>query len=116
MTPARIGVVGGGAWGTALANAAAAAGRAVTLWMRDAAHAARLQATRTNDRYLPGVPLHAGVAVTAAPADLSGADAVLIVTPAQAVREALGQLAPALAPRRRSSCAPRGSSAAPAGS
>ena len=38
----RIGVVGGGAWGTALANAAAAAGHDVTLWLRDPEAAARL--------------------------------------------------------------------------
>ena len=52
----RIAVLGAGSWGTALANAVARAGRGVTLWARDPAHAATL----THDRespYLPGIKL-----------------------------------------------------------
>jgi glycerol-3-phosphate dehydrogenase (NAD(P)+) len=94
----RIGVVGGGAWGTALANAAAAAGHDVTLWLRDPEAAARLQDTRENARYLPGVPLHARIAVTAAATDLAEAGTVLMVTPAQTLRGVLADLAPAFAP------------------
>ncbi|MGU3540713.1 NAD(P)H-dependent glycerol-3-phosphate dehydrogenase [Methylobacterium sp. A54F] len=93
----RIAVVGGGAWGTALANAAAAAGHDVTLWLRDAQAAERLEASRENTRYLPGVPLHAGIRATAAAAELGAAGTVLLVTPAQTMRAVLGQLAPALA-------------------
>ncbi|WP_132254607.1 NAD(P)H-dependent glycerol-3-phosphate dehydrogenase [Methylobacterium segetis] len=89
-----IAVVGGGAWGTALANAAAAAGHPVTLWLRDAEAAARLQETRENARYLPGVPLHAGIAATDRPEALAGAAALLLVTPAQTMRGVLGQLGP----------------------
>ena len=59
-----VAVIGGGAWGTALANAAAAAGHPVTLWLRDAEAAARMQASRTNARYLPGIGLHEGVRAT----------------------------------------------------
>ncbi len=94
----RIGVVGGGAWGTALANAAAAAGHDVTLWLRDPEAAARLQDTRENARYLPGVPLHRRIAVTAGASDLAGAGTVLMVTPAQTLRGVLADLAPAFAP------------------
>ena len=61
---ATVGVVGGGSWGTALANAVAAR-HPVTLWLRDADHASRIEATRENTRYLPGVPLHPRVRATA---------------------------------------------------
>ena len=74
-------VVGGGAWGTALANAAAGAGHPVTLWLRDATAAAALQADRENPRYLPGVPLHPGIAATADPHRLADARATLLVEP-----------------------------------
>jgi glycerol-3-phosphate dehydrogenase (NAD(P)+) len=66
--------------------------------MRDAALAASMQAARANDRYLPGVPLHPRVTATASDPDLAAAEAVLMVTPAQTVRENLERLAPALAP------------------
>ena len=46
----EVAVIGGGAWGTALANAAAAAGRPVTRWLRDGEAAAQLQASRENAR------------------------------------------------------------------
>ncbi|MDP4023434.1 NAD(P)H-dependent glycerol-3-phosphate dehydrogenase [Methylobacterium sp. NEAU 140] len=91
---AHVNVVGGGAWGTALANAAAAAGHPVTLWLRDPEAAARMQAARENPRYLPGVPLHAGVRATARAEDLAGARASLLVVPAQTVRGVLAALAP----------------------
>ncbi|KQO79278.1 NAD(P)H-dependent glycerol-3-phosphate dehydrogenase [Methylobacterium sp. Leaf88] len=93
----RIGVVGGGAWGTALANAAAAAGHDVTLWLRDPEAAARLQDTRENARYLPGVPLHPRIAVTAGASDLAEAGTVLMVTPAQTLRGVLADLGAAFA-------------------
>ncbi|MCE4226889.1 NAD(P)-dependent glycerol-3-phosphate dehydrogenase [Methylobacterium sp. C25] len=92
----RIVVVGGGSWGTALANAAACAGRDVTLWLRDPASAERLQKTRDNTRYLPGIPLHEEVRATSDESVLSEAGCVLLVTPAQTVREVLGQLRPHL--------------------
>ncbi|MCJ2076163.1 NAD(P)-dependent glycerol-3-phosphate dehydrogenase [Methylobacterium sp. E-016] len=93
-----VAVVGGGAWGTALANAAAAAGRPVTLWLRDARSAATLESERENPRYLPGVKLHPRIRATAEADDLAAAEAVLLVTPAQTSRAVLGQLAPAFAP------------------
>ena len=95
---ARIAVIGGGAWGTALANAAAAAGRETLLWMRDAQAARDMAATRENVRYLPGVPLHPRLTPTADPARLAGANAVLLVTPAQTLRAVLGALLPHLPP------------------
>lgn len=89
---APINVVGGGAWGTALANAAASAGHDVTLWLRDAAAAATIRASRENPRYLPGVPLHPAIRATAVSADLADARATLLVVPAQTVRGVLEDL------------------------
>ena len=93
-----VAVVGGGAWGTALANAAAAAGRPVTLWLRDPEAAARLEQSRENARYLPGVPLHPAIRATADGAALRSADSVLLVTPAQTLRSVLAQLGPEFRP------------------
>ena len=93
-----IAVVGGGAWGTALANAAAVAGHPVILWLRDAAAAARLEAIRENARYLPGVSLHAAIRATSDARDLRDAGTVLMVTPAQTLRAVLSDLAPSFDP------------------
>ncbi len=93
---ASIAVVGGGAWGTALANAAALAGRDVVLWLRDADAADRMAATRANERYLPGVALHPRVAPTADLERLADASAALLVTPAQTTRAMAAALAPVL--------------------
>ena len=97
-TGRRIAVVGGGAWGTALANAAAAAGHDVTLWLRDRQAAARLEETRENARYLPGVPLHRRIAATAEAEALGSAGTVLMVVPAQTLRGVLADLGSALTP------------------
>ncbi|MGX9424353.1 MULTISPECIES: NAD(P)H-dependent glycerol-3-phosphate dehydrogenase [Bradyrhizobium] len=90
-----VGVIGAGAWGTALAAVAARAGRDVVLYARDAAHAAQIQATRTNPR-LPGVPLESSVKVTADIAAAARTDLILVVTPAQHLRAAVMHLAPRL--------------------
>jgi glycerol-3-phosphate dehydrogenase (NAD(P)+) len=82
-----IGIAGAGAWGTALANAAASAGSDVVLWMRSAAQASALATGRTNERCLPGIPLHDRITPTADLADLASTGAVLLVTPAQTTRE-----------------------------
>ena len=89
----RIAVVGAGAWGTALANCAARAGRDVTLWARDAAAVAAMMATRGSPR-LPGVRLEDRVAATGAIADVMHADAVLLAVPAQELRVAAAGLLP----------------------
>jgi glycerol-3-phosphate dehydrogenase (NAD(P)+) len=91
-----IGIAGAGAWGTALANAAASAGNDVVLWMRSPEHAAALAATRSNERCLPGVKLHDRIRPTAALDDLGSARAVLLVTPAQTTREMSAALAAVL--------------------
>lgn len=99
--PQSIGIAGAGAWGTALANAAAAAGNDVILWMRSPEQAADLANTRTNERFLPGVRLHERIKPTADLNDLSAVHSLLLVTPAQTTREmtaALSGILPADVP------------------
>ena len=91
----HIAVIGAGAWGAALANVAARAGRAVTLAARDAPTAMAIKASRKTPR-LPGLTLEERVAVTASLDDIAAADAVLLVVPAQSLRDAARTLAPAL--------------------
>ena len=80
-----IAVLGAGAWGTALANCAARAGRNVVLWGRDP-RAAHALATRRESERLPGLRLDDRVAATANLAETARASAILIVVPAQALR------------------------------
>ncbi len=82
----HIGVIGAGAWGTALAQASAAAGRRVTLWAREAEVVRSIAATHENTLFLPGVSLHPAIAATGDAAALQAADAILLVCPAQHLR------------------------------
>ena len=86
-------MVGGGAWGTALACLARRAGRRVTLWSRDPAIATAIAHDRANPVYLPGIALDAGIEATADPESLAACDALLLVCPAQAVRDVARHLA-----------------------
>jgi glycerol-3-phosphate dehydrogenase (NAD(P)+) len=89
----RIAVVGAGAWGTALANVIARAGRSVLLAARTGADV--LAKTRESPR-LPAVRLDDRVAVAPMGAELSGCDAVLLAVPSQATRAAAHAIAPML--------------------
>jgi len=91
-----VAVIGAGAWGTALAAVAARAGREVTLHVRDPLAAARIAASRTNPK-LPGVSLAAAIAVTDDIAQAAQSHMILLVTPAQSLRQAMTALAPHLA-------------------
>jgi glycerol-3-phosphate dehydrogenase (NAD(P)+) len=95
MTVQKIAVLGGGAWGTALALACARAGRAVTLWEHDATNADSLVQKRES-RFLPGVKLDDTITVTRNLSAAARNDAILIVVPAQVVRNVVTQLAPSL--------------------
>jgi glycerol-3-phosphate dehydrogenase (NAD(P)+) len=92
----NISVIGAGAWGTALANAAARAGRDVVLYARQATIATTIRTTRENPR-LPGIKLDADVGVTDDLAGAAKADAILLVVPAQNLRSAAIDLAPHVA-------------------
>ena len=92
MSIDRISVLGGGAWGTALALTCARAGRSVTLWEFDAGNAEHLE-KRRESRFLPGIRLDDGIKVTRALAEASRADAMLLVVPAQAMRSTVKSLA-----------------------
>lgn len=87
----RVSVVGAGAWGVALANLAARAGREVTLCARDEKSAARIAEKRESPR-LPGIPLEASVKVSGALASAAKTDAILLVVPAQATRAVTSML------------------------
>lgn len=88
----RIGVIGAGAWGTALANAAATAGRNVILHGRDAALIQLINETRINEKYLPGIRLDEKVSATTDFARACEVDALLLVTPTQSLRETAQRL------------------------
>ena len=95
MAVDHIAVVGAGAWGTALANAIARAGRAVLLATRDRAGADMLVKTRESPR-LPGVRLDERVGIAPLGAEVGLYDVILLAVPSQHLRAAAGAIAPAL--------------------
>ncbi len=90
----RAGVIGGGAWGTALAQVCARAGRDVILWAREPEVVESVNARRENTAFLPGVALDPAIRASGDFADLAAADLVLAVAPAQHLRSALTAFAP----------------------
>ncbi len=91
----RIAVVGGGAWGVALAAHGVRAGHEVRLWVREAERARVINDRREHPAHLPGVGLPAGLgASTDAAAVLAGAELVLVVVPSAFFREVCRNLAP----------------------
>src|SRR5436190_22162964 len=84
----RIGVLGSGSWGTALAVHLAHTGHDVRLWARDAALADTMTSSRENRGYLPGIELPAALAPTAdMRIALDGAQFVVIAVPSHGVRD-----------------------------
>ena len=91
----RIAIIGGGAWGTALALVATRAGAGIRLWARDPAIVAGINERRENTVYLPGIALDSAIAATTEPEiALDGAEAALLVVPAQFMRTVLARLKP----------------------
>ena len=88
------GVIGGGAWGTALAQSAAAAGLAVVLQAREPEVIESIRTRRVNDAFLPGIELDSAINVTSNLADLADCDLILAVPPAQHMRATLTAFAP----------------------
>ena len=89
-----VGVIGAGAWGSALGEVCARAGLGVTLWAREPEVAAAIEATRENALFLPGVRLSDAMRATTELGDLARADLILAVAPAQHLRAALAAFAP----------------------
>lgn len=89
-----VGVIGGGAWGTALAQLMARAGHAPLLWAREPEVVAAIERGRENTLFLPGVRLDPAVRATGDLAELGGAELVLAVAPAQHLRQVLTAFAP----------------------
>jgi glycerol-3-phosphate dehydrogenase (NAD(P)+) len=94
----RIGIIGGGAWGTALAVTARRAGREIILWAREAEVVAAINERHENPLFLPGIAVDPAIAATGELAVAAAADAVLLVVPAQHLREIAAALAPSLRP------------------
>jgi glycerol-3-phosphate dehydrogenase (NAD(P)+) len=91
----RIGIVGAGAWGTALAFVTRRAGRDVVVWAHEPEVAEDINRDHINAFYLPGIALDPKIRATTDPAEAADADAVLLATPAQALRRLARRLAPA---------------------
>ncbi len=83
---ARIGIVGAGAWGTALAVVSARAGHEVALWGRNRSAMRRMAERRANEVHLPGIALPATVRPTAAIGELNDCGTVVLAVPAQRLR------------------------------
>ena len=99
----RIGIIGAGAWGTALALVARRAGLDVVIQAREANVVDAINETQDNKIFLPGVALDKGIRATASIADaIEGdegtADALLLTVPAQFLRAAMGELADSIKP------------------
>ncbi len=89
----RIGVIGLGSWGTALAVRLAAAGHTVPGWTRDPGQRETLRKDAENRRYLPGVELPANlILVETLPEAVEGVDLVLLAVPSHAVRDTARRL------------------------
>ena len=90
----RIGVVGAGAWGTAMATVAARAGRDTLIWARESEVVEAINRDHENTPFLPGMPLDPAIRATGNLADLADRDALLLVVPAQHLRASMKHLAP----------------------
>ena len=85
----KLGVIGGGAWGTALAQVASANHRETLLWVLEAEVVEAVNSRHENSVFLPGVPLNEAIRATCELDELRSCDAWLVVTPAQHMRSVL---------------------------
>lgn len=96
----HVGIVGAGAWGTALAMAAARAGSKVTIWARQIATASEINLERTNRARLPDITIDdQQITATASLVDLADCSVVVVSIPSTFMREICTQLAPHLKPK-----------------
>ncbi|MEZ5996993.1 MAG: NAD(P)H-dependent glycerol-3-phosphate dehydrogenase [Hyphomonadaceae bacterium] len=96
---ASVAILGAGAWGTALAQVAAAAGRKVTIWAREPEVVESINAQAENLAFLPGIKLNAAVRATGDLEAAARAELVMAASPAQHMRGVLRSVRPFLSPR-----------------
>ena len=89
-----IGIIGAGAWGTALAQALAGNGTAVIIWAHESELVAEINNAHTNSLFLPGAMLSRHIRATSNLAELAELPVLLVVTPAQHLARVLGDLPP----------------------
>jgi glycerol-3-phosphate dehydrogenase (NAD(P)+) len=94
MTLQSVGIVGAGAWGTALAVSARRAGRDVTVWAYELETITDINEAHRNGIYLPGVTLDRAIKATASFKEVASRDLLLLATPAQLTRAVSRELAP----------------------
>ena len=85
----KLGIIGGGAWGTALAQVAASGGRETLIWAMEQEVVDSINDRRENSLFLPGLALDAAIRATANIEELGSCDGWLVVTPAQHMRSVL---------------------------
>ncbi len=91
MSIDKLAVIGGGAWGTALAQVAAQGGRETLLWAMEDDVVAAVNARHENSIFLKGISLSPAIRATSSLSELAGCDAWLVVTPAQHMRAVLSR-------------------------
>ena len=89
----KLGIIGGGAWGTALAQVASAGDRETLLWALEPEVVEAINSGHENRAFLVGVPLNPAIRATSDISDLDQCDAWLVVTPAQHMRAVLERAA-----------------------
>jgi glycerol-3-phosphate dehydrogenase (NAD(P)+) len=105
----KVGVLGGGAWGSVLASVAAGRGHDVALWEFDATDAETLARARATPRTVPGFHLPDSIAVTNDVATaVRGREVVVLVVPSNTVRATLAAAKDAIAPGTVVVCASKG--------
>lgn len=95
-----VGVLGGGAWGTALAQTMRLGGMSVVLWAREAETVEDINDRHVNRVFLPGIELDPGLRATSDLSELAQCDVILLVSPAQHVRAICADLRPHLRPQQ----------------
>lgn len=88
----KIGIIGAGAWGTALAQSLAGAGREAIIWAREPEVVTGINEQHQNTLFLPGIPLDPAIKATDSLTSAAQSDVLLIATPAQHMRATLQSL------------------------
>jgi glycerol-3-phosphate dehydrogenase (NAD(P)+) len=87
----KLGIIGGGAWGTALAQVASTDGKDTLLWAFEEEVVSAINESHENSIFLAGIPLNPSIRATSDLRELESCDAWLVVTPAQHMRRVLDQ-------------------------